>query len=112
MAEQTLTAEAILGAKDFKEMLVEMPEWGGAVKVRTLSMGARYEISANARDAKGARDNTAMAISTLVHGVVEPKLTREQAQQIVATKPLETVDKVLDAVWRLSGILEGEAAKN
>ena len=45
-----LTAESILSADDFEYAEVDCPEWGGAVRVRSLSGGQRSIITGRVRD--------------------------------------------------------------
>lgn len=106
-----LTAEAVAAAKDYEETLVQVPEWGGEVKVRTLSMGARYEM--NKRAVKdGKVDNAIFTSATLEFGVVEPKLTRDQAEKIVAERADAPIQRIVDEIWRLSGLKEVDAKKD
>ena len=109
-----LTVEQIHGAKDFKESVVEVPEWGGPVRIRTLSMAARYEITEKSmRVTAGGRedDNTKFAAATLHLGVIEPKLTYEDAQKIIAAHSFEPIQKLVDEIWKISGMKE-DSAKN
>lgn len=45
-----LNAESILAAEDFKYAEVECPEWGGTVRVRSLSGGQRAQITQRVND--------------------------------------------------------------
>ena len=108
-----LTAEQMLAAKDFREEVVAVPEWGGEVKVRTLSMGARYAINDRALKVVGndrRLDNRIFAAATLEHGLVEPRLDAKQAEALMDKSP-EPVERIIAAIWRISG-LEADAAKN
>lgn len=105
-----LTLDAIQKARDFKEADLEVAEWGGAVKLRTLSMAARYEISEQAiKD--GKVDSVKFAAGTLAHGVVEPKMTYEDALGVVNSHAPEPIQRIVDEVWKLSGLTE-QIAKN
>jgi len=105
-----LTIEAIQTAKDYKEADVEVPEWGGVVKVRTLSMAARYEISEQSMKG-GVVDNMKFAAGSLAHGVVDPKMTYAQTLELLSKHSPEPIQRIVDAVWKLSGLTE-EVAKN
>ena len=105
-----LKLEEIHGAKDFKESDVEVPEWGGAVKVRTLSMAARYEISERSLK-DGKVDTIKFAAGTLASGIVEPKMTYEDALKVVEGHSPEPIQRLVDEVWKLSGLTE-QIAKN
>ena len=45
-----LNAESILAAEDFKYAEVACPEWGGTVRVRSLSGGQRAQITQRVND--------------------------------------------------------------
>jgi len=105
-----LTANEVLEAKDFKTETVDVPEWGGCVIVRTLSMGARYHISeASIKDDGKMRhiDNARFAILTFHYGLVDPKVSIEQAEKFM-DKSSAAIERVLAAIWRVSGIGEAE----
>lgn len=109
-----LTLEAIHKAKDYRESDVEVPEWGGAVKCRTLSMAARYEISERSVIDKGGKpgvDNVKFAAGTLAHGVIEPKMSFDEAMEVIKTHSPEAIQRLVDEVWKLSGLAEA-VAKN
>jgi hypothetical protein len=41
---KVLSVDEILQAKDFRDEVVPVPAWGGAVRVRTLPLRGRYGI--------------------------------------------------------------------
>jgi hypothetical protein len=47
-----LTRQQILEAIDLKSVIVEVPEWGGSVKVRSMSAKDRIEFEANQEKCK------------------------------------------------------------
>lgn len=110
---EMLTVDQILGAKDFIEEILEVPEWGGRVKVKTLSMGARYDIAEKSVAGSGQNrrvDSTQLALLTVLHGVVEPKFSAETVLKL-AEKNASAVEKIVAAVWRVSSV-EPETIKN
>lgn len=109
----TLTLEGILKAKDVIEKEIDVPEWEGKVKVRTLSLSGRYAINEYAmiNDGKLKKvDPIRFAAATLTHGLIEPKVTFEEALKI-AEKNAEVVESILGAIWEVSG-LTGDELKN
>lgn len=100
-----LKLDEIKTAKDFREEVVSVPEWGGEVRVRTLSMGARYEISTISEKAGGV-DTLKFAASTMAHGVSDPVMTYDQALEVIKTRAPEPIQRIIDAVWAVSGIAE------
>ena len=53
-----LTREAILAAGDLKTVDVEVPEWGGSVRVRMMTGTVRDTFAAGLRKANGEFDAT------------------------------------------------------
>jgi hypothetical protein len=93
MTETTmLSAEALLAADDRETKVVEMPEWGGAVKIAALSLGAFQDAQENA-SVNGEVDEKKMAIELIVAGLVEPKLGSEHVAMLR--------DKSIGALTRL-----------
>jgi len=113
MEQKMLTAGDILSARDFVERVVEVPEWGGAVKVRSLTLAARYAISEMSTVGEGKSrkiDQARFAVGSLLYGLAEPRLKPEEADQMVDKSP-EVVERIVSAVWEVSGLSDG-AAKN
>ena len=109
-----LTIEDIHKAKDFLESEVDVPEWGGKVMVRTLSMASRYSISEQSMVEKGKSrevDTIKFAAGTLEHGLVSPKMTAGDALKVVREHSPEPIQKLVDEIWRLS-VLKEAVAKN
>ncbi len=109
-----LTRDAILNAQDLAEEVVPVPEWGGAVKVRGLSLSARVHIL-EMTNQSGGNVNVARAETlTFVMGVVEPSFTEGDCDALRA-KSNAAITRVNRAIMRLSGIgtaAEADALKN
>lgn len=109
---EILTADQLLAAKAYKTETLEA--FGGKVVVRTMPMGGRIAMRAQAMVREGDRvriDDGKFAAVTLQFGLAEPRLTLAQAEQLVAEQSQEALQPVLEAIWRLSGLSE-EQAKN
>ena len=91
-----LTADALLAADDLKTEVVNVPEWGGAVKVRGLKKGEWDKAQAEDDEVKG---NSFL----LSCGILEPELTPEQVDQL-REKSLLAVNKLETAIIRCSGM--------
>lgn len=104
-----LTAEAILGAVDVEERVVEVPQWGGAVRIRGLTKAAQQAIRRKATGPDGQVDPLLVERWTFLTCVVEPQFTEEQAEALWQ-KSAAAVDTVLQAILDLSGLTE-EAAR-
>ena len=98
---QYLTPEAILAAQDISTTDVPTPEWGGMVQVRALTMGEVLAI----RKAVGM-DERQVVIHTLATAFVQPAITLDQAEAMLAKSGAVT-QRVLQAVNGLNQV--GEA---
>lgn len=111
-AAKILTADQLLAAKAYKTETLEA--FGGKVVVRTMPMGGRIAMRTYALLQEGQKirfDDAKFAAVTLQYGLLEPKVTLAQAEQLVAEQPTEAIEPVLAAIWKLSGLSE-ESAKN
>lgn len=110
--KRILTVDDILAAPDVQENLVEVPEWGGVVKIRSFTKGETQRIRREATlkyntqtQKKGEIDRERLEMLMLIHGVVEPQFGPEHIEQLrkKAAKPIETI---LNALLELSGMKE------
>lgn len=98
-----LTAETILNAEDFRYEDVECPEWGGTVRVRSLSGGQRSVITQRAQD-KATEDLEELLV---VMGCVD-----ETGNRIFTNKDIDKLKKksntpisrISKKIMKLSGI--------
>lgn len=97
-----LSAEALLGAPDLKEEVVAIPEWGGEVRLRGLSLGDYQDIQERSR-VRGEVDSDRLSVFLVIAGMVEPKLEWDQYEQL-RRKSLNALNTVAGAVMRLSGL--------
>ena len=107
-----LSREEILALDDRPTEIVEVPEWGGAVKVRGMSVGQRAQLLKRIQGPDGKIDPEKASIVAFIEGVVEPKFTMEDYEAL-AEKSAEAMDRVTMAFMRLSGVEVGaiEAAR-
>ena len=106
-----LTKAAILAADDLKKEIVNVPEWGGEVIVRTLTAAARdaYEASMVTRNADGGlvSDMTNMRAKLVAQSLVDEAgnllFSPEEVAQLAA-KHAGVLDKLADVAQRLSGM--------
>jgi hypothetical protein len=92
------TFEQIAEAQDLGAgKLVSVPEWGVSVKIRGLTRGeARLSYELATADDREA--------SIIACGIVEPKLSPEQAREIVTGKGFKPTESVIEAILELSGL--------
>lgn len=118
MANKILSREDILGVKDSKQDDVEVSEWGGSVKVQSLTAAKRGEIMDTCMNDKGKMNTVKLYPLLLVGGCVDekgnPVFTRTDVD-VLNSKSAGAVEKVAKVIMKLSGIgpddLE-EAEKN
>lgn len=99
------TFEQIESASDLGEGQVhEVPEWGMALKIRGLTRGEARLLS--------SEDSTPedKEVSVLCCGVLDPKLTLEQARKILQEKAVGPTERLIDAILELSGM--GDTFRN
>lgn len=98
-----LTVDEILTAPDLTEKRVEVPEWGGSVKVRSLTKGQQHAIRQAARRSDGEIDSDYVEILMFVEGVIEPRFDLKQAA-LLKDKNAGAVDRVLAVILEISGM--------
>lgn len=106
-AKKFLTADEIFAAKDIEEIEVEVPQWGGFVKIRTLSQKQSAELRKRAMRTNPTTkvtemDNEALEALLFIEGVVEPKFTMADYGKII-DKSMSAVTIVLRAIMDASG---------
>jgi hypothetical protein len=114
-----LTRDAILGADDRRTEDVEVPEWGGTVRVRALSGAERdaYEASLVQFRGDGTQKLTlANARARLVYLSAcdeegERLFTKEQDVNALGKKSASALQRVWEAASRLSGLKDEDVKK-
>lgn len=103
-----LTEAEILAAHDIASKVVEVPQWGGCVRVQGLS---KAQQQAMRRDANGpdGLDTDTMELLMFKYGVAEPKFS-DAGIQALKEKSSAAFDLVLQEIIKVSGVSE-EAIK-
>jgi len=97
-AKRFATAAALIAAGEQRTRTIEVA--GLSVEIRSLTRG-------EVRSAMQLEDSDADAFA-LVHGVVKPALTEEQAKQMITDdKTVEASGPILVAIMELSGLGAG-----
>lgn len=107
MSNKTLTFDEILATRDLAIQEVEVPSWGGKIKIQELTKAARDRLAKEAT-VNGQVDSDRLQVLMLAECIVEPKITAEQAQQLWE-KSAAAVDKILFAILDINGL--GELAQ-
>lgn len=105
--------DEILAAADLLEDVIDVPEWGTALKLRGLMMAEWNHITNLATRKDGRIDNLRLNIFTFIRGVVEPKFMDEDCDALA--KKSAVVLRVATRIAELSGVTAnalGAAVKN
>lgn len=113
-----LSKDQILQADDLPTEVVEVPEWGGSVTVRTLTGAQRDKLEESIVSSPGQRNLTNLRARLVALAVVdennEPMFTFEDAT-VLGNKSARALDRVFASAQRLSGFTKQDVediAKN
>lgn len=116
-----LTRDSILKVQDLETEDVEVPEWGGTVRVQGLTGAQRDEFESGVVSLKGKRQELNMQnirAKLVVLSVVDENGERvftDDDAGLLGMKSAVALQRVFDVAQRLSGITEDdveELAKN
>jgi hypothetical protein len=90
----------------FKDQEVDIPELGGSVLVKTLSVAERDALP-DLTDKDGKPNATVGKLAQLFVGVVcDPKLSLDEAKAFLGDLPATALDRVVEAFGELVGTKE------
>lgn len=123
MAKQNsvLTRDAILGAKDLATEVVEVPEWGGVVHVRSLTGAERDQFEAAVVEFRGTnpqinlKNTRARLVAMTVIDENGKLLFGDGDIEMLGAKSGAALDRVFAVAQRLSGLSRADVdqlAKN
>lgn len=100
-----LTAEAIASAHDRSDMLLDIPEWSGTVRIRALS----YDLLSVAREKawdklKHQTNEDLLNAWCIALGMVEPAIDFEIAKSWIMDRSFGPVNTILSAILASSGL--------
>ncbi len=99
-----LTAAEILAASDITEEDVDVPEWGGKVRIRAFTKARQQELRRMATDPRTGRiDNEKLEMQIFIHGVITPSFVPMQQTEL-KDKSAGAMDKVLTRIMAISGL--------
>lgn len=109
-----LSREAILAASDYKVEVVDVPEWGGQVKVKGLTGRERDEFEAGMFVRRGremVRDTAnlraRLVVLTALDEAGNPLFQRDDVKEL-GEKAGSALDRIYEAAAKLSGIMESD----
>lgn len=101
-----LSREAILAARDWKEEEVDVPEWGGTVRVRTITVADRMALQAAYKD--GA-DGAIVAPEDVRTRMVALTLVDELGHKLFSFDDIEALNEknpgVIDRIFAVAARL-------
>lgn len=109
-----LTKEAILAADDLPRKLVNVPEWGGDVFVRTMTGTDRDAFEASLIGKEGRMENVrARLVSLTLCNEAGERMFDDAEIAALGKKSARALDRVFSVAQRLNGIgtEQVEAAK-
>jgi hypothetical protein len=106
--KQPATLDQIRAAKDvFGFVDVEVPEWGLTVKIRGLTRG---EMQRAYKDSEQV-DVEVLNARLMATAMIEPRMTEEEATEILDTKGMKSTKRITDAIMEASGMDAGFLAE-
>ncbi len=81
-----LSLDQILSAEDLPTKDIEIPEWGGVVKIQGLSKAKADKVSLECFDDDGEVDTAKLQVQMVLHCLVEPKITEAELTLLVEKK--------------------------
>ena len=104
-----LTRDQILKAEDLKTVDVDVPEWGGTVRVRTMTGKDRQEFFRVSTDKDGKPKNfmEALVAATIVNEKNEPLFTSADIEVLGKKSSI-----ALQRVWEKAADLNGLTQKS
>lgn len=105
-----LTVEQIIAADDLGEQDINIPEWGGTVRVRGLGYGEWVDIR-DAATVGGKQDERLFARHLFAAAITDPIVTPEQADLMIG-KSAAAVNALVDAIVTLSHVEAGAVTES
>lgn len=107
-----LTRDLILAADDLAEEDVECPEWGGTVRIRTLTGTDRDEFEFSLRESR--KSGNTMNVKNIRARLVARSVVDDQGHRVfsdadaskLGLKSAAALDRCFDVAARLSGLGE------
>ena len=97
-----LTKEDILKAKDIRTKVLSIPEWGGDITVKFLSLKDFSQIESASKDVFGKIDTLKLAVATFVAGVADPVFEPKDVEEL-QKKNVAVLSDVVREINKISG---------
>lgn len=96
---------------DLVEETLDIPEWGGKVRVRSLTAAQGTAVRQRGLQFKGDETKVAweeMEVLQLTHGILEPNLSEQQVRELRREKSAAGFQRIVDWLDEKSGINKEE----
>lgn len=118
MTKVLLTKEQILSATDRKFKVIDVPEWGGTVRVAQISVADRLNLQLLQQE-KREKEGDKAGVGALILGLCALSIVDEQGTRLFSDEDIEAlgkksaaaIDKIFDAADELNGITAGMGLK-
>lgn len=104
-----LDRETALKAPDIVEKEIEIPEWGGSVLIRTLTVAQQAKLRKMAK-VNGKIDEDRLEILIFTANVIDPKFTEED-YELLQEKSAAAMNRVMQEVYSQSAMTKEEIGK-
>ena len=95
------SADVLVGADDSNIEVLEVPEWGCSIRIRSLTRGEARLIG---KDDMTPDQAEVYALKT---ACIEPVLNDEQAAALINNKSFGATERVLNRILEVSGLVPG-----
>ncbi len=103
------TIDDVLASDDAHSETVEVPEWGGTIRVQSITVVERARVE-RLWSGNGKSDPVALRAELLLAALKRedglPFASREQIDEMLKTKNASIVERLVDAALRVSGLAE------
>lgn len=100
-----LSKDAIMAINDLPTEIVEVPQWGGSVKVRGMNAGERDRFEEAIRKHGMANLRSMLASMTIIDEEGK-RLFSDKEMDKLGAKSAEALDLIVEVASRLSGLLD------
>jgi len=111
----SLLRDKILSADDTTSQMVEVPEWGATIEVRSMTGAARAKIMALATTETGEADIARVYPEVIIGCAFDPEtgepLFTSEDREMLMQKNASALDKVATVASELSGFTEKSVDK-
>jgi hypothetical protein len=99
-----LSRDSILRAQDVSTKDVEVPEWGGSIRVRTMTVAERNEFARKAASGTDSVNVSAWLVSLVAVDEKGAALFKPEDVKALEERNFKAIDRIVDAILQVNGI--------